>query len=108
MLALSVATSIDALAVGFSLAMVRIDVWQPAVVIGVVTAAMSIAGVKRTVACHAPLFVIADLDLIAAGDRDVAALHGWRREAFGDDAIRLCKGEIALSAKGSEVRVVRL
>lgn len=50
----------------------------------------------------------ADLDLIAAGDRDVAALHGWRREAFGDDAIRLCKGEIALSAKGSEVRVVRL
>jgi ribonuclease D len=50
----------------------------------------------------------ADLDLIAAGDRNVAALHGWRREAFGDDAIRLCKGEIALSAKGSEVRVVRL
>jgi ribonuclease D len=50
----------------------------------------------------------ADLDLIAAGDRDLPALSGWRREAFGDDAIRLCKGEIALSAKGHEVRVVRL
>ncbi len=50
----------------------------------------------------------ADLDLIAAGERDLPALNGWRREAFGDDAIRLCKGEIALSAKGNEVRVVRL
>jgi ribonuclease D len=50
----------------------------------------------------------ADLDLIAAGDRDVPALSGWRREAFGDDAMRLCKGEIALSAKGNEVRVVHL
>ncbi|MFN3281694.1 MAG: HRDC domain-containing protein, partial [Tabrizicola sp.] len=50
----------------------------------------------------------ADLDLIAAGERDVPALKGWRREVFGEDAMRLCKGEIALSAKGSEVRVVQL
>lgn len=50
----------------------------------------------------------ADLDAIAAGERAVDALHGWRAEAFGDDAMRLCRGEIALSAKGSEVRVVRL
>ena len=50
----------------------------------------------------------ADLDAIAAGDRSVDALQGWRFEAFGEDALRLCKGEIALSAKGSEVRVVRL
>lgn len=49
-----------------------------------------------------------DLDAIAAGQRDVEALKGWRAEAFGDDAIRLCKGEIALSAKGSEVRVVKI
>ena len=49
-----------------------------------------------------------ELDQIAAGDRDVPALNGWRREAFGDDAMRLCKGEIALSAKGNEVRVVHL
>ena len=50
----------------------------------------------------------ADLDLIAAGEREIAALKGWRLEAFGEDAVRLCKGEIALSAKGNEVRVVRL
>ncbi|NBE06023.1 ribonuclease D [Paragemmobacter ruber] len=50
----------------------------------------------------------ADLDAIAAGERDVEALKGWRFEAFGEDALRLCKGEIALSAKGTEVRVIRL
>jgi ribonuclease D len=50
----------------------------------------------------------ADLDAIAAGERRVDALNGWRAEAFGDDAMRLCRGEIALSAKGNEVRVVRL
>ncbi|MEY4872512.1 MAG: ribonuclease [Pseudomonadota bacterium] len=50
----------------------------------------------------------ADLDAIAAGERNVEALQGWRFEAFGEDALRLCKGEIALSAKGTEVRVVRL
>ncbi len=50
----------------------------------------------------------ADLDAIAAGERDLDALRGWRREAFGEDALRLCRGEIALSAKGSSVRVVTL
>ncbi len=49
-----------------------------------------------------------DLDAIASGTRDLDTLKGWRAEAFGDDALRLCRGEIALSAKGSEVRVVRL
>jgi len=49
-----------------------------------------------------------ELDLIAAGNRDVPALTGWRTEAFGDDALRLCRGEIALSAKGNQVRVIRL
>lgn len=50
----------------------------------------------------------ADLDAIAAGERNLEVLSGWRAEAFGDDALRLCRGEIALSAKGHEVRVVRL
>ncbi|TCP42861.1 ribonuclease D [Rhodovulum marinum] len=49
-----------------------------------------------------------DLDLIAAGERDVAALKGWRREVFGQDALRLCAGEIALAARGSSVEVVAL
>ena len=49
-----------------------------------------------------------DLDAIAAGERQVEALSGWRAEVFGDDALRLCRGEIALSAKGNEVCVIRL
>ncbi|MFZ1728404.1 MAG: ribonuclease D [Albidovulum sp.] len=47
-----------------------------------------------------------DLDALAAGERNVTALHGWRGEVFGADAVRLCRGEIALSAKGGAVRVV--
>lgn len=50
----------------------------------------------------------ADLDAIAAGLRDVAALHGWRKEVFGADALRLCEGKIALAADGSDVRIVAL
>jgi ribonuclease D len=49
-----------------------------------------------------------ELDAIAAGARNLPCLNGWRRDAFGEDALRLCKGEIALTAKGSEVRTVRL
>jgi len=43
---LSIATSIDALAVGFSLAMIGVEIWFPAVIIGVVTAGMSVAGLQ--------------------------------------------------------------
>lgn len=50
----------------------------------------------------------ADLDAIAAGLRDVDALTGWRKEVFGNDALRLCDGKIALAAKGQTVRVVEL
>ena len=48
----------------------------------------------------------AELDAIAAGCRDAKPLQGWRKEVFGDDALRLCDGEIALMAKGSSVVVV--
>ncbi len=47
-----------------------------------------------------------ELDAIAAGRRDVAPLRGWRGQIFGADALRLCAGEIALSAKGSSVRII--
>ena len=50
----------------------------------------------------------ADLDAIAAGLRDAPALQGWRREVFGNDALRLCEGKIALTAKGNDVKVVEL
>lgn len=42
---LSVATSIDALAVGLSLAMIHINIWYPCVVIGIITAALSVVGI---------------------------------------------------------------
>lgn len=44
LVALSVATSIDALAVGFSLAMLNVAIWTPSIVIGVITAALSLVG----------------------------------------------------------------
>ena len=50
----------------------------------------------------------ADLDAIAAGERDLPALNGWRKEVFGDDALKLCAGKIALAAKGSNVVTVEL
>jgi putative Mn2+ efflux pump MntP len=43
---LSVATSIDALAVGFSFAMLGVRVWGPSVVIGVVSGAMTVIGME--------------------------------------------------------------
>lgn len=49
-----------------------------------------------------------DLDAIAAGVRDVPALKGWRREVFGDDALRLCEGRVALAADDANVRIVPL
>jgi putative Mn2+ efflux pump MntP len=46
LVALSAAVSMDALAVGLSLAMLRVPVWFPAAVIGLVTGAVSFAGVR--------------------------------------------------------------
>jgi putative Mn2+ efflux pump MntP len=44
LLILAVATSIDALAVGLSLAFLDVSIWYPAVVIGIVAAALSAVG----------------------------------------------------------------
>jgi len=49
-----------------------------------------------------------DLDEIAAGLRDAAALKGWRHEVFGADALRLCAGEVGLAVKGEKVEVIEL
>jgi ribonuclease D len=50
-----------------------------------------------------------DLEQIAADDQaDVAALHGWRRELFGDAALSLKHGRLALAIeRGRVVRVDR-
>lgn len=42
---LSIATSIDALVIGFSLGMLQVRIWFPSVVIGIVTAAFSLLGI---------------------------------------------------------------
>lgn len=47
----------------------------------------------------------ADLDEIAAGRRDVPAMKGWRRKAFGEDALKLCDGRLAMRANGKSVEV---
>lgn len=43
---LSFAVSIDALAVGFSLAMLGVDIWYPAVLIGAITGSLTLAGMR--------------------------------------------------------------
>lgn len=49
-----------------------------------------------------------DLDAIAAGERDALALKGWRRDVFGADALRLCKGQIGLAVQGERVGVIEI
>lgn len=43
---LSIATSIDALAVGLTLAMLGVDIWYPSVTIGIVTGCLSLIGFR--------------------------------------------------------------
>ncbi len=52
---------------------------------------------------------VEDLERIALDDRaDVPALHGWRREMFGEQAINLKRGRLALAVdKGRVVTVER-
>jgi len=52
---------------------------------------------------------VADLEKIAGDDNaDTPALQGWRREAFGEDALKLKRGELALVLDGTRVRVVEV
>jgi len=50
----------------------------------------------------------ADIELIAAfgDDADVPALKGWRRQVFGDDALRLIRGEITLAVRGRKIKLL--
>ena len=49
----------------------------------------------------------ADLEAIAENDNaNVLALSGWRKDVFGDDALLLKSGKIALSAAGDRIRVI--
>jgi ribonuclease D len=49
----------------------------------------------------------ADLERIAADDEaPVPALHGWRREVFGEAALALKRGEIALTLRGRKMQML--
>jgi ribonuclease D len=48
-----------------------------------------------------------DIDRIASEDEpDVPALHGWRRTVFGDDAIALREGRVAVGVDGKRIRLI--
>ena len=48
-----------------------------------------------------------DIDRIASEDApDVPALHGWRRIVFGEDAIALREGRVALGVDGRRIRLI--
>jgi len=52
---------------------------------------------------------MSDLEKIAIDDRaDTPALTGWRYDAFGADALKLKRGELALVLDGARVRVVEV
>jgi ribonuclease D len=52
---------------------------------------------------------VSDLEKIALDDAaDTTALQGWRRDAFGADALKVKRGELALVLDGARVRVVEV
>ena len=52
---------------------------------------------------------VSDLEKIAiSDDADIDAMKGWRRQIFGEDALKLKRGELALVLDGARVRVVEL
>jgi len=68
---LSVATSIDALVVGFTLAMLDVNIWYPSILIGIITAGLSFAGIwigkKLGAKLGRTMEVVGGLILIAMG-----------------------------------------
>lgn len=50
-----------------------------------------------------------DLEQIAFGDTDgVAALKGWRKEVFGNDAIAMSNGKLAIGLKDSKIVKIKI
>jgi ribonuclease D len=49
-----------------------------------------------------------DLEKIARSENpDVAALNGWRRKLFGEDALAVKRGEIALGVRNGQIRLLK-
>ena len=48
-----------------------------------------------------------DIEKLASNDHaDIPALAGWRFDVYGKDALRLKRGEIALTAAGTQLRII--
>ena len=48
-----------------------------------------------------------DIERLATEEApDIAALHGWRREVFGEDALALKQGRVALGVAGKRVKLI--
>ncbi len=48
-----------------------------------------------------------DIDRLASEDTpDIPALHGWRREVFGEDALALKQGRIAVGVSGRRIKLI--
>ena len=47
-----------------------------------------------------------ELERLAAGDAAVPALHGWRRAVFGESALALKAGKLALGVEGRRVKLI--
>jgi ribonuclease D len=48
-----------------------------------------------------------DIDRLATEESpDIPALHGWRREVFGEDALALKQGRVALGVAGRRIRLI--
>ena len=48
-----------------------------------------------------------DLEKLARdGTPDIPALKGWRKELFGNDALKLKRGEVALTLSNGDVRLI--
>jgi len=66
----------------------------------------------RAEAAHVAPRLIANAEeierLAAHEDEGLPALHGWRHEVFGKDAIALRKGELAIAVENGEAVVVEL
>jgi ribonuclease D len=59
----------------------------------------------------APRLVASGEEIEALALDETAAnpiLEGWRREMFGQDALRLIRGQIALSTKGKKIKIIEL
>ena len=49
-----------------------------------------------------------ELDRLAAGKRDVHSMSGWRREIFGEDAVALIEGRLALALSGDQPKLIEV